>query len=206
MPTAYSFDGLILAPYAMQDVEEFWNKWFSKRFNFRSYTHRKSNSVPKAAYRFSRILRDSAAWLDGSSKTDIDVLFDTWRAKMLAISVYLEQNGVSEAEDLMNRPVNAMVTFWTFHANGCRHIHHLSCLQLGIDPDGSLKTDEDRRKGKAELLRLFTGDLKVFAKQAAYLSSSDSDSNRRLEQVLEIARTSLEGVLDDLRWKAGGDA
>ena len=69
MPTAYSFDGLILAPYAMQDVEEVWNKWFSKRFNFRSYTHGKSNSAPKAAYRFSRILRDSAAWVTEPIKT-----------------------------------------------------------------------------------------------------------------------------------------
>ena len=158
--------------------------------------------MPKAAYRFSRILRDSAAWLDGSSKTDIDVLFDTWRAKMLAVSVYLEQNGVTEAEDLMNRPVNVTVTFWTFHASGCRHIHHLSCLQLGIDPDGSLKADEDRNR-KAELLRLFNGDLKDFAKQAAYLNGSDSDLNRRLEQALEIARTSLQVALDDLRWEAG---
>lgn len=69
MPTAYSFDGRILAPYAMRDVEEFWNKWFSKRFNFRSYTHGKSNSAPKAAYRFSRILRDSAAWVTEPIKT-----------------------------------------------------------------------------------------------------------------------------------------
>ena len=47
------------------------------------------------------------------------------------------QNGTDEAEGVMNRPVNAMVNFWTWHSAGCRHIHHLSCLQLGIDPDGS---------------------------------------------------------------------
>ena len=76
-------------PYAMRDVRKFWNDWFSQRFNLCSYTHGKSNSAPKAAYRFSRILRDSASWLDDSSETDIDVLFDTWRAKMLAVSTYM---------------------------------------------------------------------------------------------------------------------
>ena len=77
----------------------------------------------------------------------------------------------------MNHPVNAMVTFRTFHASSCRHINHLSWSQLGIDPDSSLKADEDRRKRKAELLRQFTSDLKDFDKQAAYLSgSTTSDS------------------------------
>ena len=121
----------------------------------------------------------------------------------LAVSKYMEQNGVAEAEGVMNRQVNAMLTFWTFHASGCRHIHHLSCLQLGIDPDGSLKADQDRRKQKAELLREFTGDLKDFAKQAAYLSGSGQYSNQKLVQALEIARTSLEVALDDLRFEAG---
>ena len=93
----------------MRDVEEFWNDWFSQRFNLCSYTHGKSNSAPKAAYRLSRILRDSASWLDDSSETDIDVLFDTWRAKMLAVSTFMEQNGVTEAEGVMNKPVNAMI-------------------------------------------------------------------------------------------------
>ena len=198
MPSAYSFDGRILAPYAMRDVEEFWNKWLSQRFNFRSYTHGKSNSAPKAAYRFSRILRDNAAWLDGSSKTDIDVLLDTWRAKMLGVSTYMEQNGVAEAEGVMNKPMNAMINIWTFHASGCRHIHHLSCLQLGIDPDGSLKVDQDRRKQKAELLREFNDEVKRFTKKAAYVVGSGSDSSQKLEQALELARQALMRAEEDL--------
>ena len=205
MADCYSVDGRILEPYAMKHVAEFWDRWFTSKFNFRSYTHGKSNSSSKAAYRFSRILRDSAGWLDGSPKTDIDQLLRSWEAKMLCVSVYFEAHGTDEAERLMNRPVNPLLTFWQFHASGCRHIHHLSCLQLGIDPDGSLKADEDRRKRKAELLRQFTNNLKGFAKQAAYLSGSREDSNQRLEQALEIARTSLETCLDDLRWESGED-
>lgn len=100
----------------------------------------------------------------------------------------------------MNRPVNQLLTFWQFHASGCRHIHHLSCLQLSIDPDGSLKADEDRRKRKAELLREFSTEVKAFAKQAAYISGSREDSNQRLELALEIARQAMEQALDDLKW------
>jgi len=64
---------------------------------------------PKAAYRFSRILRDSAAWLNGSSNTNFDILFSIWRAKIPAVSTYMEQNRVAEAEGVMNKPVNAMI-------------------------------------------------------------------------------------------------
>ena len=206
MADCYSADGRILAPYAMTScVGPFWNKWFSRKFNFGSYTHGKSNSSSKAAYRFSRILRDSAGWLDGSPKTDIDVLLESWKAKMLCVSVYLEQNGTDEAEGVMNRPVNAMVNFWTWHSAGCRHIHHLSCLQLGIDPDGSIKADEDRRKEKATILREFADSWKQYAKEAAYLCGSDQHSNTKLRQALQIAHTAMEQCLDDLRFESGED-
>ena len=204
MADCYSADGRILAPYAMTScVGPFWNKWFSSKFNFRSYTHGKSNSSSKAAYRFSRILRDSAAWLDGSAKTDIDVLLESWKAKMLCVSVYLEQNGTDEAEGVMNRPVNAMVNFWTWHSAGCRHIHHLSCLQLGIDPDGSIKADEDRRKEKATILREFHAEVKDWIKRAAYRVGSGPDSNRRLAAALEVGRQALAQADEVIDWEEG---
>ena len=76
----------------------------------------------------------------------------------------------------------------------------MTCLALGIDPDGTLKADEERRKRKAELLKEFANDLKQFAKCAAYLSGSDKDSNRRLEQALEIARAAIGQATEDLQW------
>ena len=158
MTSAKSEDGRILYPWVMRDVESFWNKWFSQKFNFRSYTHGKSNSAGKAAYRFSRILRDGAVWLDGSGKTDVDLLLASWEAKMLAVSVFIEQNGTDEAAGVMNKQVTPLLTFWQFHAGGCQHIHHLSCLQLGIDPDGALAADQERRKAKAESLKDFDKD------------------------------------------------
>ena len=58
----------------------------------------------------------------------------------------------------------------------------------------------NRRKEKGRIIREFSDDLKSFAKQAAYLSGSDPDSNRRLEQALEVARTAMGQAQEDLQW------
>jgi hypothetical protein len=50
------------------------------------------------------------------------------------------------------------------------------------------------------LLKEFANELKQFAKRAAYLSGSDQDSNRRLEQALEVARTAIGQATEDLQW------
>ena len=63
-----------------------------------------------------------------------------------------------------------------------------------------LKADEERCKRKAERMKELANDLKRFAKRAAYLSGSDKDSNRRLEQALEVARTAIGQATEDLQW------
>ena len=75
------------------------------------------------------------------------------------------------------------------------------CLQLGIDPNDSLKTDQDRRKEKAELLREFNEEVKRFTKKAAYVVGSGTDSNQRLQQALELARQALMRAEEDLEWE-----
>ncbi len=40
----------------------------------------------------------------------------------------------------------------------------MTCLAMGIHPDGTLKADQARRKAKAELLREFAAEVKQFAK------------------------------------------
>ena len=94
--------------------------------------------------------------------------------------------------------MSARLTFWSF-CRDFRNIKHFSNLWLGRTDVEDLQ-DLNRRKRKAEILREFASDLKQFAKQAAYLSGSDSDSNRRLEQALEIARTAMGQAQEDLQW------
>ena len=202
MTECYSADGRILAPYAMTScVGPFWDKWFSEPNMFRRYTHGKSNSAQKAAYRFSMILRKNARWLDGSSSTDIDVLLQSWQAKMLCVSVYFKENGINKNDDLFNRPVNPLLNFWGFHDGGCYPIHYLSCLQLGIDPDGSIKADEDRRKEKATILREFHAEVKDWIKRVAYRVGSGPDSNRRLTAALEVGRQALAQADEVIDWE-----
>ena len=200
MTTCRSEDGRILYPWVMKDVEQFWNTWFSKKFGCRSFTLGKSGSAGKAAFRLSMILRKNAAWLDGSSHTDIDELFNIWETKMLGASAFIEKQGIEETNNLLGRQYNVKLTFWSFTEPDLSHLHEMTMLCLGVDPDGALEADQERRKRKAELLKEFANDLKQFAKQAAYLSGSDPDSNRRLEQALEIARTAMGQAQEDLQW------
>jgi len=200
MTDCHSDDGRILYPWVMKDCEKLWNKWFSAKFGWRSFTLGKAGSASKAAFRMSMILRKNASWLDGSSKSDIDDLFEQWRTKMLGASAYIEKQGVEQINNDLDRQYDVKLTFWRFLEPDLSHLHEMTCLALGIDPDGTLKADQDRRKAKAELLREFSSDVKQFAKQAAYLSGSDRHSNRRLEQALEIARTGMGQAQEDLQW------
>lgn len=146
------------------------------------------------------ILRKNAKWLDGSSHTDINELFNIWETKMLGASAFIEKQGIEGTNDLLGRQYNVKLTFWSFTEPDLSHLHEMTMLCLGVDPDGALKADQERRKRKAELLKEFATDLKSFVKQAAYLSGSDSDSKRRLEQALEIARTAMGQAQEDLQW------
>ena len=79
-------------------------------------------------------------------------------------------------------------------------IHHLSLLQLGIDPDGLLQADGNHRIQKAEL-RAFNVEVKRFTKKAAYIVGSCSNSKKRLEKALELARQALMRAEADLEWE-----
>ena len=201
MSNCKSEDGRILYPWIMKDVEGLWNTWFSKKFGWRSFTLGKSGSASKAAYRLSMILRKNARWLDGSSKTDIDVLYETWETKMIGASAYIEKQGVEEVNDILGKQYNIKLTFWSFTEPDLSHLHKMTMLALGVDPDGALKADEDRRKEKARILREFNDEVKAFTKKAAYMVGSGPDSNRRLAAALELARQALIRAEEDLEWE-----
>ena len=42
MSTCHSEDGRILYPWVLKDVEQLWNEFFSKKFNWRTFTLGKS--------------------------------------------------------------------------------------------------------------------------------------------------------------------
>ena len=119
---------------------------------------------------------------------------------LLGVSAYIEKQGEEEVNDILGKQYNIKLTFWGFTEPDLSHLHGVTCLALGVDPDGTLKADEESRKRKAELLKEFANDLKSFAKRAAYLSGSDKDSNCQLEQALEVARTAIDQATEDLQW------
>ena len=120
----------------------------------------------------SMILHENARWLDRSKKSNVDDLYEQWRIKMLGALAYLEKQGVEEVNKILGKHYNIKLTFWGFTEPDLSHLHEMTCLALGIDPDRILKADEERRKRKAKLLKEFANELKSFAKRAAYLSAA----------------------------------
>ena len=184
----------------MKDVEKLWNTHFSDQFTWRVFTLGKSGSAKKASYRLSIILRKNASWLGCSGQTDIDEIYEQFRIYLLGASAYLQKHGVKETSEALNRPLEITMTFWRFLEPSLKHLHEMTHLCIGIDPDGALQADQERRKEKARILKEFSVDLKEFAKQAAYLSGSDKGSNQKLEQALILAKQAMDRAIEDLQW------
>lgn len=199
MSACHSDDGRILAPWVMKDVEQLWNTYFSKPFNWRSFTLGKAGSSKKAAYRLSMTLRKNARWIDCSADTDIDQLYEQWRSYMLGASAYLTKHGTEEAAAALDRPLEITMTFWRFLEPSLKHLHDMPHLCMGNDPDGALAADEQRRKDKASILKDFKEEVMSFIREAAYLSGSDNMSNQKLEQALTIARQAMDQAREDLQ-------
>ena len=201
MSNCHSEDGRILYPWVLKDVEQLWNEFFSDKFNWRVFTLGKSGSSKKAAFRLSMILRKNARWMDCSSKTDIDQIFEQWRSFMIGASGYLQKHGVEEASEALNRPLQITMTFWRFQEPSLKHLHDMTHLAMGNEPDQALQADFERRKNKAELLKEFGQDCKEYARRFAYLSGSGEHSNQKLEAALNICRAHIGQALDDLQWE-----
>ena len=207
MTTCYADPGSgILYPWTVtDDAADLWNKFFSQKFGWRVFTTGKSGSSKKAAYRLTMIIKRNAAWLGCSAKTDADHLYEMWRTYMLGASAFLEKNGVEETSASLDRPLDITMTFWRFQEPSLKHLHVMLHESLGIDPDGALAADQDRRKEKGRLISEFKDTIHAFLKDAVYLSGSDEHSNQRLAAALALATQTLDQVRDDLRFKAGED-
>ena len=201
MSNCYSDDGTVLATWALKDVEMIWNDYFSKKFGWRSYNLGKIGSKSKAAFRLSQTLRQNAQWLDCSAKSDIDDLFGQFQGYLIGASGYLDRVGVEEISNIMGQQVTIKMTFWSFIRPGLRHLHTMSQLALGNDPDQALARDLDRRKSKGALLKEFGQDCREYAKRFAYLAGSGEHSNEKLETALNICRQHIGTALDDLTWE-----
>ena len=77
------FSDDLLPPWAIDQVERVWND-NSKGLKLRAFSLGKSGSKAKAATRLSLLLKENAEWLDGSRKTDVEVLLDRFISKLIA--------------------------------------------------------------------------------------------------------------------------
>ena len=128
--TLLLYDGRILAP--MRCGIEFWNLRFGKKFNFRTYP-RQIQLLQQGAY----ALAASFGWCRRSTvqRRPTSTSCSTAGGKVLCVSAYLQQTAPTKLRNPA-AAVNPLMTFWHPRRRVPSH-HHLSCLQLGIDPDGT---------------------------------------------------------------------
>ena len=199
MSNCYSFDGDRLAPYVCEDIAALWNE--RKPAKWRTWQHSKSGSKSKSAYRLTIILKENRKWLDCGRSSDIDDLYEQFRGYLLMALAYIEREGVEKVNAKLGTQYEITIGFWAF-CRDLQNIHHLAQLGMGNEPDQALTADADRRREKAQILKAFHDDVKAFIKKAAYVSGSGPDSNKRLEQALELARQALCRAEEDLEWQS----
>ena len=197
MVKVVSEDDRHLFPWVSREIGTFWDK--HKPEKWRTF-QLSSGSHQKSAARLTLILRQNAAWLDGSNKTSIDVLYDNFETKLLFALTYIKKQGEEQVNDILGSNYNITIGFWAF-CRDLKNIHHLSCLALGQEPDAVLINDRDRRKRKQEIINSFKQDVHSFLKEAVVISGSDEHSNDRLEAALHLARQALDQARDDLKWE-----
>ena len=202
MSNCYSDDGKTLYPWALQDAENIWNRFGAEALGFRTFTYGKANSRSKAAQRMTYILRNNVVWLNGSRRTDIDVLYEEFLGQLTVSLAHIGDKGVEAAGERIGRTMNARMTFWRYLEPDLRAMKTLSDERLGVTDVDNI-AERQRRKRKAEILKEFHEDVKAFIRKAAYVSGSGADSNKRLEQALELARQALCRAEEDLEWSEG---
>lgn len=149
----------------------------------------------------SILLRQNAAWLDGSSRTSIDQLYEVFETKLIMSLANIKREGEEKVNDILGANYDMTLGFWAFLNPDLKNIHYLSCMALDVEPDETLLKDSDRRKEKTTILRKFGSSWKDYARQAAYLSGSGKFTNQKLDQALSLAHQAMEQALDDLKFQ-----
>lgn len=200
MSKCYSDDDKWLYWWVARDCGEVWNKFKPEKWRTFQLS---SNSHKKSAARLSILLRQNAAWLDGSSRTSIDQLYEVFETKLIMSLAHIKREGEDKVNDILGSSYDMTLGFWAFLNPDLKNIHYLSCMALGVEPDETLLKDRDRRKEKATILREFHAEVKDWIKRAAYRVGSGPDSNRRLAAALEVGRQALAQADDVIDWEEG---
>lgn len=199
MASSFENDSGDLVPWAVDEIAEVWNQYKPARWKkFSAGTSAKT----KSAYRLTCLLRENAQWLDCSKKSDIDDLFQQFRTYLLIALSTIEKEDSQRLEELLGSQYQLNLDFWQF-CRDLKNVHLLAQRGLGNDEAVAVVTDLDRRRAKARLLSDFDKSMKSFIKKVAYVSGSGPDSNRRLEQALELANQALIQAEQDLEWSEG---
>ena len=195
-------DNFSITPWGFDEITEMWDKETGGEIKFRTYNHGKSNSKRKAMARLVIIIKENAAWLDGSEKTGIDRLIDTFYTKLMMSLLYIKENGVDGTNDVLGEKYNARLTFWRFLQPDLKNLHYLSALYVGQDPMEALAEDKDRRMRKAKAFRMMDRNWKELKNWVGSLSSDPA----HIEALIPLHAKAMAAIQDEAEWITGRTA
>ena len=73
-----------------------------------------SNSHKKSAARLSILLRQNAAWLDSSSRTSIDQLYEVFETKLIMSLAHIKRESEEKVNDILGANYDMTLEFWAF--------------------------------------------------------------------------------------------
>ncbi len=198
----YTDENGIIVPwmYDQHFVDE-WNS-VAHQLKFRAYVDKGTRYASRK--RLSDIISANAQYLGGSRKTSKRILTKRFLEEFICACSYLKTQDFErdmEPLEVMGKEFHRTMSVWVWLRPDIRAIVHLAGL-YNNEPDAlaAVELDKERRAEKSKIIKAFLAEVDEFIQKAAYLSGSDQDSNGRLKQALEVARTAIGQATEDLQW------
>ena len=200
-----SEDGVALPWWFDREVVDVWNHLMcTPPLKFRTFQDKRNRFDSRR--RISKIIIDNAQYLDGTKRTDRDVLHERFSFVFHSALTYVRSSWDEDADALEVLGARYPITMgiWQFLRPDLSNLVHLDGLKCG-EPDAlaQLEQDKARRQEKAKIIKAFQSQLDEFIQKCAYTVGSDDDSNKRLRQVFDVACEGLADAEEQLEWTEG---
>ena len=168
---------------------------------YRKFVDKKSKAASRK--RLSTIIYENAQYLNGSKKTDKNLLTVRFLEQWIMACQYLKAHHASDSEglEILGQTYSKVYGPFQFLTPDIQNVVYLAGLQLG-DPDAlaSQAKDKARRQNKAKELRKLKEQISDTIDKAAYLLKT-ADDIKLLQPAVNKALASVEEEIEFLASK-----
>lgn len=140
-------DDNALAPWAIDELEKTWNRYWAEPLRFRVFVCK--GSKRQEADRLTKLLKANARWLNGSKSTPVDLLFEELLGQLLIAGSWLSRQDLGDVEGDLARPLRRTMGWHAFSRPDLQNLHVLCSRAMGVLPEA----DAERRRAKAAALK-----------------------------------------------------